>query len=179
MGLFDWLRVQPKPLPSVRLAVYCTEEMLPCPLQIAHPDGLLGSLLGVPRALDGGSKSRLPLETSMVPGSYTFTGESGTVLARVSRRGPGDSYPGCDDALKATYRGLGTVERGWLEGSAWAVHLEISEVDTGETEALLYIVEVADRLATLAAGLVLDEAGRRYYLPGARQSQSSGADSVT
>jgi hypothetical protein len=179
MGLFDWFIAQPKPIPPVRLTVFCTEEMLPCPLQIAHPDGLLGALLGVPRALDGKSKSRLPLETSMVPGAYSFTGESGTVAARVIERRAGEPYPGCDDAAGATFRGLGAEERSWLKGSQWAVQLEISEVKTGETEIVLYLVEAADRLAALAAGLVLDEAAQRYYLPGEWQFHSGGAENVT
>jgi hypothetical protein len=179
MGLFNWFKVQPKPIPPVRLTVFCTEEMLPCPLQIAHPDGLLGALLGVPRALDGDPKSRLPLETSMVPGAYSFTGESGTVAARVIERRIGDSYPGCDDASGATFRGLGVEERSWLEGSRWAVQLVISEVRAGETEIVLYLVDAADRLAALASGLVLDEVARRYFLPGEWQSHSGGAENVT
>jgi hypothetical protein len=133
MGLFDWLKARPKPIPPVRLTVFCTEELLPCPLQIAHPDGLLGALVGIPRASDGDPQSRLPLETSMVVGSYAFSGVSGTVSARVSKRCPGEAYPGCD-AAGTDFRGLGEAERSWLAGSLWAVRFEVSEVNSGETE---------------------------------------------
>jgi hypothetical protein len=172
MGFLDWLKAQPKPIPPIRLTVFCTEEALPCPLQITHPDGLLGATLGIPRALGRDATSRLPLETSMVAGSYSFTGECGTMLAQASERRAGDPYPGSGEGAEGGYRGLGVSERGWLESSLWAVQFEVSEVKTGETEVVLYLVEVADRLATLASGLVLDEVARRYYLPGEWQFPS-------
>jgi hypothetical protein len=178
MGLFDWLKARPKPIPPVRLTVFCTEELLPCPLQIAHPDGLLGALVGIPRASDGDPQSRLPLETSMVAGSYAFAGVSGTVSARVSKRCPGEAYPGCD-AAGTDFRGLGEAERSWLASSLWAVRFEVSEVNSGETEVVLYLAEAADRLGVLASGVVLDEVARRYYLPGEWQFHSGGVESVT
>lgn len=155
------------PPPRLRLVVFGTKETLPWPLQLVHPGGLWGALLGFPTALRRHQDPRQLLERPMEPGDYLFEGLPGTVVACVQQRHPGVPYPGREPGHEEVrFLGTGVVERLRLEDARWVVALQLTEVLAEVKDAVLYQVELADRLAALSAGVVLDQEARRYYLPG-------------
>ncbi len=154
------------PPPRMRLAVFATEETLPWPLQLAHPAKLWGALPGIPVVMRQCQDPRRLLEQPMEPGDYLFEGISATVVACVQERQGGEPYPGRDAADGVRLSGLGRAERERLERARWVVALQLTEVLNEPRDAVLFLVELADRLANLAEGVVLDQESRRYYLPG-------------
>ncbi len=155
------------PPPRLRLVVFGTEEMLPWPLQLVHPGALWGAQVGVPAAAKPSKNPRLLLEQPMEEGDYAFQGVHGTVIACVQQRRKGDPCPGIgasDDAPRIV--GVGPAERERLENACWVVALELTEVLGELRDALLFQIELADRLADLSTGVVLDQEALRYYLPG-------------
>lgn len=175
MTLFDWLKSKAGQ-PS-KLTVFCMEELLPCPLQVVHPDRLLGALGGIPVVLNDPGTSILSLQTSMKAGSYAFKSGQGTVVAHVFERSEDDPYPGKRSSGKS-YEGLGAVERNWIENAHWAVVLEVSRVTAGYKAAKLFLASVADRIASLGDGVVLDDGARRYYFPASRETSAVGTQQV-
>ncbi len=154
------------PPPRLRLVVFGTEETLPWPLQLTHPGGLWGALTGVPSIAQGCHRP-LQLERPMGEGDYVFEGLDAAVIACVQQRHPGDPYPGRERPNHAhPFLGLGSLERDRLEAARWMVALEFTELLGSISDALLYGMELADRLAMLSEGVVLDQEARRYYLPG-------------
>ncbi len=167
MGFFGWLRPRISS-PRLRLVVFGTEEILPLPLQLAHPDGLWGALLGIPSIPGREPGKRIPLELPMEPGNYLFTGAPGEVLASVEQRSGRASYPGRDQRGSAgAPAGMSDLILERLENARWAVTLDLISVASEVWDAVLYQVELADRLAALSGGVLLDQVSHRYCLPGA------------
>ncbi|MHB0870364.1 MAG: DUF4026 domain-containing protein [Chloroflexota bacterium] len=166
------------PLPRLRLAVFSTEETLPWPLQLVHPARLWGAMAGAPTAMRRHPDPRLQLEQPMTSGDYLFEGLAGSVIACVQERRQGEPYPG-QDAVGGAGRlaGMGPAECDRLERARWVIALQLTEVLADAREAVLYQVELADRLASLSEGIVLDQEAHRYYLPG-RWRVSNGSKPV-
>ena len=176
MDFREFLKPRIKRVPAVgQVTVFCTEETLPWPLQVVHPDGLWGAIVGTPQVMSGLGDMRLLLASPMEVGSYMFRGQYGNVVAHVGRRRRRDSHSANGPDLEPTYVGLGAVEQTWLEHAVWTVRLELFDVRADAKEAGAYLVKVADRLAVLAEGLVADEGTRRCYFPGSRQSAGQAA----
>lgn len=155
------------PPPRFRLIVFCPEEILPLPVQIAHPDGLSGAPVGVPEVLAPQPLPEFLLEQPMEPGGYLFQGHPADVLATVERRHRGSPYPGREaPRLAGSPAGVGAAERARLENAVWTVTLELAKMRGEIGGAVLYQMQLADRLAMLAEGAVLDQVAHRYYLPG-------------
>lgn len=156
------------PRPKLRLVIFGSEEKLPWPLQLVHPAGLWGALVGVPSIANRSHDIPLLwLEQPMEEGDYVFEGLHGTVIACVQRREKGCHYPRFDSSLDV-HRNLGINHEEYeqLEDAQWMVALELTEVLDQVGDAVLFQMELADRLALLSGGIVLDQEARRYYLPG-------------
>lgn len=168
VGILNWFKSRSTPQPCKHgIVVFSTEETLPCPLQLTHPSGLWGALRGIPSASKPHPRPELLVELSMETGVYLFQGVKGTVRAEVHPRLRGDPYPGREwSDASADYEGIGEEERERLENALWMIHLELARVPGAVGEAVWYQVELADRLAALSEGIVLDPEARRYYLPG-------------
>lgn len=156
------------PRPKLRLVVFGTEDKLPWPLQLVHPAGLWGAIVGVPSAANRSHDlPELWLEQPMEDGDYVFEGLHGTVVACVQRREKGGLYPRFDPSSDAHLDfGINSEEREILECAQWMIALELTEVLGQVGDAVLFQMELADRLALLSGGIVLDQEARRYYLPG-------------
>lgn len=102
----------------------------------------------------------------MEDGDFVFEGLRGTVIACVQRREKGVPYPRFESSIDA-HRSLGLGDEEWerLENARWMVALELTEVLDQVGDAVLFQMELADRLALLSEGVVLDQEARRYYLP--------------
>lgn len=168
MGFFNHFRSKTKEPPKTRLTVYSTVEELPWPLQIAHPSGLWDALPGEPKAVKPRRDPRQMLEHSMEDGDYLFEGPLATISARVQKRQKGDAYPG-QNPMSGTPPVMGAMERELLENALWVVDLEVTEVVADVKAALDYQADVADRVALLSDGVVLDHQAWRYHLPGSRR----------
>jgi len=155
------------PSPRVRFIVLCREARFPELHEVACPDSEGGAVegLGLPMGARAGSPEQL--DRSFSCGSYAFSSGAGAIVgARVCRHLEHESEQKCSldkDAHCAEEQDCRLKDV--LRHASYMAFLSLRRPCSRMKESVLFGVVLADRIAELGNGVVVDIDACRHYYP--------------
>jgi hypothetical protein len=153
------------PEPQMAMVISLAKEELPSIIMLANPTGADGAVAGMAGPADGKPTGENMLRP-MQEGQYVaISPGGGGCSVRVERAEPGaqglDLAPETFEASGLTEEMLAKFNR-----PAWRVILEMAAPGKEVPETVVFVARLAQRLAVLGDGVVMDTAAYRFFGPG-------------
>jgi hypothetical protein len=154
------------PDPQLTMVISLTNEELPSPLMLANPAGAEGALQGMVGPADAKPAAE-NMVYPMLEGQYVAMSPAGGMCSlKVERAAPESNEPLSLDPGMLEVSGLTEEMLARFNQPAWRVILEMATPAADVRETVIFATRVAQRLAALGDGVVMDTCAYRFFGPG-------------